>query len=160
MSTFRLPKTDRNNYVPRTFLIRDADIVERAIAVLRNAPLDAENPLEVMIREPVKARKPDQNSAMWAGPLKDIEEQAWLNGRQYSAEVWHEYFKAEFLPEEYDPELCKEGYSKWQIGINGERLLIGSTTGLTVRGFAQYVEQIHAFGADLGVRFHVREERR
>ncbi len=90
---------------------------------------------------------------MWAGPLRDIAEQAWIEGRQHSAEVWHEYFKRELLPEEFDPERCKENYAKWAYDPGGERVLIGSTTQLTVKGFAEYLTAIEAFGAALGVMF-------
>lgn len=144
----------REKYPPRKIRLCSEVQRQTALRIIESAPLDEATPLEFLLREEVKARKPDQNSAMWAGPLKDIQDQAWLNGRQYSAEVWHEYFKAEFLPEEYDPELCKEGYEKWQIGVKGERLLIGSTKSLTVKGFHEHMEKVHAFGADLEVKFH------
>jgi hypothetical protein len=32
--------------------------------------------------------------------------------------------------------------------------LVGSTTDLTVYGFSQYLEQVTAHGASLGVQFH------
>ena len=79
---------------------------ETAIAMLNNLPLDAEHPLEIVAREEVKVRKQSANDAMWAGALKDIAEQAWLNKRQYSAEVWHEHFKREYLPEDDDPDIA------------------------------------------------------
>jgi len=128
---------------------------ETAFAVIRNIPLDAERPLEMLVREEVKARKPDQNSLMWVGPLADIAEQGYVCGRTYTAETWHDYFKREYLPEEYDPELCKsETYRKWDFSPSGERILVGSTTDLTVKGFSQYLEQVIAFGAAIGVQFH------
>lgn len=128
---------------------------EAAVAAIRNAPIDAESPVECLLREEVKARKPDQNSLMWAGPLKDIAEQGYLNGRTFSAEVWHEHFKREYLPEEFDPALCKEGYRKWDYTPKGERVLVGSTTQLTVRGFALYMKAVEAFAqVELGVQFH------
>lgn len=145
----------RPKFEQRRMLMRGQEQVDRAIALLRNLPLDEDKPLEVLVREEVKARKLDQNSLMWAGPLKDIAEQAWIEKRQHSAPVWHEYFKQQFLPDFYDPELCKdEGYQKWAEGPGGDQVLVGSSTDLTVRGFAQYLEQIHAFGAALGVEFH------
>jgi hypothetical protein len=45
---------------------------------------------------------------------------------------------------------------------SGERVLIGSTTQLTVRGFAQYLTRVEAYGAqELSVEFHAnpRESR-
>ena len=127
-----------------------------AFARLENLPIDAEAPIEVVFREEQKVRKMSANDRMWAGPLKDIAEQAWLNGRQYSAEVWHEYFKAEFLPDFDTPEfeaMTREGYRKWDSGPSGERVLVGSTTQLLKRGFALYMLQVEAFGANLGVQF-------
>ena len=149
----------RQKYPTRKILLRAPQQVEVAISAIRNAPLDQSKPLELLIREEVKARKPDQNSLMWAGPLKDIAEQGYVDGRTYTAEVWHEHFKREFLPESYDPELCKrEDYRKWDYTPSGERILVGSTTDLTVRGFALYLTQVEAYAAsELGVVFHVRE---
>lgn len=149
----------RQKYPTRKILLRAPQQVEVAISAIRNAPLDQSKPLELLIREEVKARKPDQNSLMWAGPLKDIAEQGYVDGRTYTAEVWHEHFKREFLPESYDPELCKrEDYRKWDYTPGGERILVGSTTDLTVRGFALYLTQVEAYAAsELGVVFHVRE---
>lgn len=138
---------------PRPFLLRDERVRETLIAAIRNLPLDEAKPLEVVIREPVKVRGLDANARMWAGPLRDISEQAWIEGRQHSAEVWAEYFKRHLLPEVFDPSMCKEGYSKWAYDPDGDRILIGSTTQLTVKGFAEYLTAIEAFGASLGVLF-------
>ncbi|MCV5968699.1 recombination protein NinB, partial [Lactococcus petauri] len=68
--------------------------VETVIQLVKNMPLDPIAPIEVVFREQVKVRKPTQNSLLWAGALSDIASQAWVNGRQFSAEVWHEYFKS------------------------------------------------------------------
>ncbi|TPG50171.1 hypothetical protein EAH75_01350 [Rhodanobacter glycinis] len=152
-------QASRAEYPPRTVYLRTKIQRETAISMINNAPLDDDSPLELVLREKQKSRKLDQNSLMWAGPLRDIEEQGYLDGRTYSAEVWHEYFKRQYLPEEYDPQLCREGYRKWDILPDGSRELIGSTTQLTVRGMAAYMTQVEAFGASLGVMFHVRERR-
>ena len=146
-------KSDRPKFEQRKIRLIGETQRETALALLRNLPLDPVRPLEVLFREEPKMRKLDQNAAMWAGPLRDIAEQAWVSGRQFSAEVWHETYKREFLPEEFDPELCKEGYRKWDYTPKGDRVLVGSSTQLTVRGFAQYLEQVIADGANRGVMF-------
>jgi hypothetical protein len=151
------PQTSRAEYPTRTVYLRTESQREMALSMIANAPLDDANPLEFVLREKLKVRKPDQNALMWAGPLRDIEEQGYLDGRTYSAEVWHEYFKRQYLPEEYDPQLCREGYRKWGILPDGSRELVGSTTQLTVRGMADYITRVEAFGAGIGVMFHVRE---
>ena len=50
-----------------------------------------------------------------------------------------------------------ETYVKWKINADGDRYLKGSTTKLTKHGFSVYLEQIYAFGAELGVQFGVKE---
>jgi hypothetical protein len=145
----------REKYPTRTIALRTRDIVDRAIAMLNSIPIDPDKPIELIVREQVKARKPDQNALMWRGPLKDIAEQAYVVGRSYSAEVWHEHFKRQYLPEVYDDLLCKsESYRKWDITPGGERVLVGSTTELTIHGFALYLTAIEADGANMGVMFH------
>ena len=151
---------ERQKFETRKTLLRTETQRDAHIRALMNAPLDADHPLEALIREEQKARKPDQNALMWAGPLRDIAEQGYVKGRTFSAEVWHEHFKREHLPEEYDPELCKEGYRKWDYTPGGERVLVGSTTQLTVKGFAQYLTSVEADGAALGVQFHAAPVRR
>lgn len=144
----------RQKFETRKILLRGEMQRDAAIALIRNLPADADKPLEIVVREEVKARRPDANALMWAGPLKDIAEQAYVDGRTFSAEVWHEHFKEQFLPDEFDAELCKEGYRKYDITPAGKRVLIGSTTELTVKGFSEYLEQVFSFGASLGVLFH------
>lgn len=144
----------RQKFEKRRMLLRGPEQVERAIALLRTVPLDDAKPLELLVREEVKARKLDQQALMWLGPLADLAEQAWLQGRQYAVEVWHEFCKKEFLPEDFDPDLCLENYRKWDIDPAGDRVLVGSTTMLTIKGMAQHITQIHSLGGSLGVEFH------
>lgn len=152
----KAPKSNRPPMQPRTFRLNSEEVRERVINTVRNLPIDTLRPLEVVLREEQKKRKPDQSALMFAGPLRDIAEQAFLDGRQFSVDTWHEYFKRQLLPEAFDPELCLENYRKWDIDPAGDRVLVGSTKQLTVKGMAQYIESIHAFGASLGVMFHTR----
>lgn len=150
----------RAPFVTQTRYLVGAVQRDRLIAFIQNLPLDADKPLEVVIRERAKARKKTQNDLMFAGPLKDIAEQAWIDGKQFSVEVFHEFLKRELLPEAFDPELCKEGYEKWSVDPGGNRVLTGSTTQLTVKGFSEYLEALYAFGANLGVQFHANPNER
>lgn len=142
-------------YPPRTIKLDSQQRKELAIAAINNCPLDQN--LEVVIREQVKARTLDQNAAMFAGVLRDMENQLWVEGRTFSAEVWHEWAKAEYLPDEnvepYIHELVKnpDTYRKWDINPRGERVLVGSTTQLTKYGFVQYHTQLEAYATSNGV---------
>lgn len=147
----------RARFPTRKILVVSPAQLSTAVAVLKTVPVDAVNPIEIRIGEQVKGRNKDQNALMWAGPLRDIANQAYVNGQTYSADVWHEHFKREFLPEEADIELTREGYQKWRYLPSGERILKASTGDLTTKGFSIYLEQIYAYGASLGVQFGVSE---
>lgn len=147
----------RARFPTRKILVVSPAQLSTAVAVLKTVPVDAANPIEIRIGEQVKGRNKDQNALMWAGPLRDIANQAYVNGQTYSIDVWHEHFKREFLPEEADTELTREGYQKWRHLPSGERILKASTGDLTTKGFSIYLEQIYAYGASLGVQFGVSE---
>lgn len=150
----------RQPFERRTIVLRTEELRDRAVALLRNLPIDTDKPLQVSVSEYAPPRKKSQNDLMWAGPLKDMEEQGYLDGRRFSGKVWAEYFKEQFLPEEFDPLYCREGYVKWEDSPGGGRKLVGSTTMLTVKGFALYLEQIYAFGSNLGVQFSANPNER
>lgn len=146
-------------YPTQTIIILDEQRRTLAHVKLDAAPIG----VEAVIRHPVKARKLDQNALMWGGPLKDIAEQAWVNGRTYSAEIWHEQMKREYLPEVEHTDLARlvknpETYRKWDITPLGDRVLVGSTTDLTVYGFSQYLEQVYAEGSNMGVLFSANRQ--
>ena len=58
--------------------------------------LESNAELEVCIRPYNSKRSIEQNRRLWKiyGELAD---KAWINGRRYSAETWHEYCKGMFL---------------------------------------------------------------
>lgn len=145
------------NYPSRTILLDTPERRKLAIAAIEHAPIDQS--LEVVIRKHVKSRTLDQQALLFAGPLKDISEQAWVGNKQFSVEIWHKHYKTLYLPEREDPyifELVKdcERYFKWDYMPSGERELVGSTTDLSKYGYSQYLEQIFADGASMGVMFH------
>lgn len=146
----------RDRFQTRTIRLVGKQQLDTALALITRLPIDSAKPLEIVIREEVKPRKPDQNALYWVGPLSDIAAQAYIDGRTLPAEVWHETYKRLYLPEEFDAELTKEGYRKWAYDRDGQRVLIGSTTQLTVKGFARYLEQVIADGASMGVEFNMR----
>jgi len=143
----------RQAYPTRTIRLDCNKQREIAIRALMAAPIDPEKPLQLLLREEVKTRKLDQNALMWAGALKDIEQQLYVKGRMHSDEVWHIYFKERYLPDLHIDGVTKEGYQKWVYLPNEQRRLIGSTTELTIYGFSLYLHEIHAFGGNHGVEF-------
>lgn len=143
-------------YITQTVILNGDLQKATAKAKIDNAPISLE--LEMIIRVKPKARTLDQNGRMWAGPLKDIAEQVYIEGRRYEDKVWHEQFKIDYLPEDDDPELERlvknsDEYHKWGYTPKGGKVLIGSTGDLSPMGFGRYMEQIYAFGAQFGVMF-------
>lgn len=150
----------RDKYPTRIVRLIGVAQLNNAKVILDHAPIDPDRPIEFILREEVKQRKLDQNSLMWVCQLKDISEQAYVQGRTYSDVIWHEHFKELYLPEYDDPELVlivkdKDKYRKWDITPAGKRVLVGSTTDLSIRGFALYLQKVELFGESLGVMFHV-----
>lgn len=145
------------DFAQRKILVDNEQRRELAINLIRNLPLG----VEVVARKPVKVRTLDQNALYHSGPLNDIAEQAWIQGRRYSKETLHEYFKDEFLPDDSDPDLASlvknpDTYRKYDTTPKRDLVLVGSTTELTTKGFSQFLEQVYAFGSELGVMFTAR----
>ena len=55
-------------------------------------------PLRVIVTEEEVDRLDEQIRYYFGPCMKQITEQAWVGGRQYSKEVWHEHFAKLFLP--------------------------------------------------------------
>ena len=88
-----------------------------------------------------RKRTKAQNRRYWGnGVLKQIAEQATVNGKLYSADVWHEQFKRQFIGFDGLP--------------NGEVIGRSSTT-LTTTEFCEFSDQVEAYAAsELGVTFY------
>lgn len=93
-------------------------------------------PLSVTVQEHKEKRSSDQNRRYWA-ILNEIAAGAWIGGRRYGADAWHEFFKARLIGLEEVP----DGRS---VGI--------STTTLSVSDFAEYMTKVEAYAVEeLGI---------
>ena len=88
----------------------------------------------------LKKRSKPQNRRYWGrGVLAQIAEQATVNGRLFSAEVWHEQFKRQFI-----------GFDE----LPNSQVIGKSSTKLTTGEFCDFCTQVEAFAAsELGVHF-------
>lgn len=148
---------ERQKFATRKVLLRTAMQVNSLMAIIPNLPLDEDHPLEVLIREEVKGRGLDANGYYWLR-LGEIAGQAWFNGRQYIADVWHDYSKRHLMQETV---TLKDGTvrSKWIEAPDGTLTVISTT--LLERGcFAEYTTIVEAFGAGLGVLFSANPRER
>jgi len=125
-----------------SFLIANPVVFRRAVEAVAN--LQVMEPGQrwlVTIQQEKTKRSIEQNRRMWAC-LNEIAGQVRVDGRLHKPETWHEMYKARFLP-------CETAWICGQLVSVPE-----STTGLTVKQFAQYMTQIEAHATqELGVRF-------
>lgn len=92
--------------------------------------------LEITIRPYKAKRSHEQNKRLWAiyGELAD---KAWVNGRRYSAETWHEYCKGYFL-----------GFELKAMPDGSELKTPISTTRLSVAEMTEYQNNIQSWAAN------------
>lgn len=67
------------------------------ISSVWSAAWEAGKPIEVEVRPIGTKRSSEANRRYFGDVLKTISEQAWIEGRQYSTEVWHGYFAGRIL---------------------------------------------------------------
>lgn len=123
----------------RTFVLRGEPQAQNLWAFLKanwQALAQAGKPLAVTVTEYKTTRSIEQNKRYWS-ILNIIADFAWVNGVQFSAEAWHEYFKRKYIGH---VDLPNGG----TVGI--------STTSLSVAEFGDYMLLVERCAAEeLGV---------
>jgi hypothetical protein len=119
------------------------DLVKAFVRSNALAFLNKGNPLRIIITVGEKKRNKEQNARLWGYLYKTIAEQAWVDGRQFSREVWHEHLARMFG-------VCEE-----MILPDGEIITRRkSTTEMTVAEFALFMTEIEVYAAhELGVEW-------
>ena len=144
----------------RTIKLMSASIRDNATKQVQNLPCDGS--IEICIRPITKTRSASANARHWAAVMKDLSEQAYVDGKRFSVDIWHEFLKAKFLPspECEDIALLVKNPEKYQLFASmpdGSIKCVGSTTQLTVRGFSEYMEAVQSWAAsECGVMFSAR----
>lgn len=130
----------------REFVVRTPDVALALAAYLKqHAGRAAANgrPLRVLVVEADQPRTLPQNKRYFGYLLKAIAAQAWVDGRQFDADVWHEHLASRY------------GYLKEVVMPSGEIITRRkSTTEMSVAEFSEFMQQVEAYAAtELGVRF-------
>ena len=103
---------------------------------LSGIKLDPNHPMQVVISEYKPSRSLAQNRLYWMWMRQISDDYAESGGDIQSPEVWSEYFKRLFLG--------MERHSVQGIGIQ----LVQSTTELSIKEFAGYLEMVDMFSAE------------
>lgn len=111
--------------------------------------------LRIVIGPDVEDRSLKQNRFYWGPVLRQVSEQAVMDGKRYSAEAWHEAFKRQVL-----------GFEVVKVPVAGRKRpqvyrRLRSTTDLSVKQMSEYLDEVIATAtADLGVEFRFDEQER
>lgn len=125
----------------RLFILREERHLQSMLAFLAGnweACAKDGKPLAVQI-QPEKVKRNLQQNRLYHAMLRQISEQAWIEGRQYGVDVWHEQMKRQFIG---------------IIDLPGGASMGQSSTSLSVGEFAAFVTQVQAWATtELGVQF-------
>lgn len=130
----------------REFPLKSVSVWSALVAFVKaNAQTFADRgePLRVIVTADERKRNVQQNRLYWGAVLKQVSEQAWVNGRQFDKDTWHEFYARKFG-------VCDE------ITLPDGEIVIKrkSTSDMTVAEFSQYINQVQAdASAELGVEF-------
>lgn len=125
----------------RVFVLREKRNLDAFLAFLvgnLEAMSRTKHPMQIECKPESSKRSLQANRYYWQ-MLHQIETEAWVEGRQYGAETWHELAKRKFIG-------C--------LDMPGGGLMAMSTTDLSTKEFAEYVTKVEAWAAsELGVQF-------
>lgn len=125
----------------RSFVLRTEENAKALYSFLKanwKALAASGKPLVVQVGEYKARRSTQANKRYWA-ILNQISGDAWIEGKQFSADIWHEWSKRRFIG-------CHELPDGSLVGI--------STTTLDVAEFNDYMSKIESYAAqELGVEF-------
>lgn len=122
----------------KTFVLRQQQHTDATVSFIRAnaaAMALAGTPLAVTVTEAKSKRSVEQNARLHA-LLQDIASNAWVDGKQFAAEVWKEFFRLRFIGTE---ELRMPDGTLKERGI--------STTTLDVAAFSDFMNQIEEYAA-------------
>ncbi|CAB3730768.1 recombination protein NinB [Paraburkholderia rhynchosiae] len=105
--------------------------------------IDRGTPLRLIVTTEERRRTPEANAFYWGVVLRGIAEQAWVNGNQFSADTWHEYYAEQYCPRVEVTLPTGEIFSRRK-----------STSDMSQKEFADYVTRVQSnAAAEHGVEF-------
>jgi len=130
----------------REFVLRNPNIWTAFCAVIKGnaqAFADKGTPIRLIVTTEEAKRNTAQNARLWGYLYKTISQQAFVNGKQYDSDVWHEMFARKFG-------VCDE------LTLPDGEIITRrkSTTQMSVSEFGEYMENVQSYAAmNLGVVF-------
>lgn len=123
-----------------TYILRNKEIAQRMvddIKAVAGPAAAAGKPIVVEVGEYQARRSTQANARYWA-LLEEISEQAYIDGKRFSREAWHTFFRDQFAPKEDGP-----------AGLTPM-----STSQMDKETFQRYTTQIELYAVEtLGIEF-------
>lgn len=130
----------------KEFVLNKSSIWPFVVAFIRSnaaSYIEKGRPLRLIVTAEEKKRTPEQNAFYFGVVLRDVAEQVWVDGQQFSQAAWHEMLAEEFAPRE-------------EIKLPGGKLFNRrkSTSDMSVSEFSEYTTKVQAYVAnEFGVSF-------
>lgn len=130
----------------REFALRSPSVWSALVAFVKanyQAIHEKGGTLRVIVTEDERKRNVEQNRRYWGYLLKTIAEQAWVDGRQFDKDVWHEFFARKFG-------VCED------VTLPDGEIIVRrkSTTQMNIGEFSDYMQQIEVYAAsELGIEW-------
>lgn len=112
----------------RTFIVKSRFDVECVLLYLRSRNASHDNPIAVDVST-VHIGHTDAQRRLYWSILGEIADGAWIDGRRFAAEVWHEHYKGKFIG--------------WQDLPHGGRTPMSTRT-LDVGAMSEYIDRVRA----------------
>jgi hypothetical protein len=100
------------------------------------ACIERGTPIRLIVTTEERRRTPEANAFYWGVVLREISEQAWVNGNQFTADTWHEYYAEQYCPRVEVTLPSGEIFSRRK-----------STSDMTQKEFADYMTRVQANAA-------------
>lgn len=130
----------------RAFVLRSPMVWRQVFEFVKanaQAFIDRGEPLRIVVTSEEQKRTAEQNRFYFGPVLRQIAEQAWVDGHQFSTEAWHEYLAEKFCPR-----------VEFVLPKGEVRSRRKSTSEMTVKEFADYVTVVQAHAAnEMGIEF-------
>lgn len=146
-------------YEPRTIMLKGDEQKERAIAAIRNLPVDPERPLRIVIDDPMPGQTRDQQKKMHA-MIGDITRQYVHAGRKWSAEDMKRVLLDQFQRDTMnDPDIGPlwgaAGQMRMAPAFDGSGVVVLGATSkkFSSRLTACAIEWLYALGAELNIEW-------
>ncbi|WP_241300558.1 recombination protein NinB [Burkholderia stabilis] len=123
-----------------TYILRNKEIAQRMVDYIKavaGPAAAAGKPVVVTVEEYQAKRSTQANARYWA-LLEEISGQAYVDGKRFSREAWHTYFREQYAPKEDGP-----------AGLTPM-----STSQMDKEAFQRYTTRIEVYAVEtLGVEF-------